>query len=63
MPPMEETINEDEDLLLSKYNLEILPLDTWDRINELVVNQNPVNEVVEVGINNIFFLWNRKRMS
>lgn len=54
-PPMEETINEDEDLLLSKYNLEILPLDTWDRINELVVNQNPVNEVVEVGVNNIFF--------
>ncbi|XP_045534392.1 pseudouridylate synthase 7 homolog [Papilio machaon] len=49
VPPMEETIEEDEDLLLSKYNLEILPMETWDRINTLIVNP-PTDKNVEVDV-------------
>ncbi|KPI98082.1 Pseudouridylate synthase 7-like [Papilio xuthus] len=48
-PPTEEIIDEDEDLLLSKYNLEILPLETWDRINSLIVNP-PTDKNVEVDV-------------
>lgn len=31
----ESDVEDDEDLLLKKYNLEILPMETWDRINKL----------------------------
>ncbi|KOB71198.1 tRNA pseudouridine synthase D [Operophtera brumata] len=34
-PPAGEQVDDDEELLLTKYNVEILPLDTWDQINKL----------------------------
>lgn len=46
--PEEELISEDEDLLLSKYNLEILPMETWDKINTLAVSKEENPECVEV---------------
>ncbi|CAG5042579.1 unnamed protein product [Parnassius apollo] len=46
----EDAINEDEDLLLSKYNAEILPIETWDRINALSINPQPTDEIVEVDV-------------
>lgn len=47
-PLCEEQVDEDEDLLLSKYNVEILPMETWDRINKLVVGTMEPTEKVEV---------------
>lgn len=44
--PDQEEVDEDEEFLLSKYNLEILPMETWDRINKLVVKNT--TEIVEV---------------
>lgn len=38
--PADEAVDDDEDLLLNKYNLEILPMETWDKINSLAVNSN-----------------------
>ncbi|KAI5638639.1 tRNA pseudouridine synthase D (TruD) domain-containing protein [Phthorimaea operculella] len=34
-PPAEKEVVEDEELLFSKYNLEILPMETWDQINKV----------------------------
>lgn len=45
-PPAEAKVDEDEDLLLTKYNLEILPMETWDKINSLITGAS--QEVVEV---------------
>lgn len=44
-------MDEDEDLLLSKYNVEILPMETWDKINRLVVGTAEPTEKVEVRMN------------
>lgn len=30
-------VEDDEDLLFKKYNLEILPMETWDKINKLAI--------------------------
>ena len=49
--PEEDAVSEDEDLLLSKYNLEILPMETWDKINTLAVNKDPDSGCVEVKYN------------
>ncbi|XP_052753373.1 pseudouridylate synthase 7 homolog [Galleria mellonella] len=48
-PPTDDTVDEDEDLLLSKYNVEILPMETWDRINKLVVTEDST-EKVEIDV-------------
>ncbi|XP_068630251.1 pseudouridylate synthase 7 homolog [Battus philenor] len=48
-PPREEDVDEDDDLVISKYNFEILPIETWDRINSLAVNP-PTGESVEVDV-------------
>lgn len=52
-PPEGEQVDEDEDLLLSKYNVEILPMDTWDQINKLVVGAMAATEKVEVRNSNL----------
>lgn len=40
-PAKEESdVEDDEDLLLKKYNLEILPMETWDKINKLALSPN-----------------------
>ncbi|CAG4936418.1 unnamed protein product [Colias eurytheme] len=49
-PPEDETVLEDEDLLLNKYNLEILPMETWDRINKLAMSTGPDYDTVEVDV-------------
>ncbi|GBP87713.1 Multisubstrate pseudouridine synthase 7 [Eumeta japonica] len=52
-PPEEiknEEIKEDEELLLSKYNLELLPMETWDKINCLAICTDPTSERVEVDV-------------
>ncbi|CAH0627462.1 unnamed protein product [Chrysodeixis includens] len=48
--PEEEMVSEDEDLLLTKYNLEILPMETWDRINTLAVSKEADPECVEIDM-------------
>ncbi|KAI5638640.1 tRNA pseudouridine synthase D (TruD) domain-containing protein [Phthorimaea operculella] len=35
LPPGEEVVVQDEELLFSKYNLEILPMETWDQIHKV----------------------------
>lgn len=55
-PPTEEAVVEDEDLLLCKYNVEILPMDTWDQINKIAVCSQPSEEKVEACIHRIFFI-------
>lgn len=47
--PVDETVDEDEDLLLNKYNVEILPMETWDRINEVATSKDENTENVEVS--------------
>ncbi|KAM3961945.1 pseudouridylate synthase 7 homolog [Aphomia sociella] len=49
-PPGDETVDEDEDLLLSKYNVEILPMETWDNINKLVVSEESTDEKVKIDV-------------
>ncbi|XP_049865844.1 pseudouridylate synthase 7 homolog [Pectinophora gossypiella] len=49
-PPEEKEVVEDEDLLLCKYNLELLPMDTWDRINKMAVCADASSDVVEVDV-------------
>lgn len=45
-PPHDEDVVEaDEDLLLCKYNVEILPLDTWNNINNLVIGAEGAENV------------------
>ncbi|XP_059049806.1 pseudouridylate synthase 7 homolog isoform X2 [Achroia grisella] len=44
-PPVDDTVDEDEDLLLTKYNVEILPMETWDNINKLVVTEHTTDKV------------------
>lgn len=42
-------VTDDEDLLLNQYNLEILPLETWDNINSLAMSkENEANQPIEV---------------
>lgn len=56
--PTDEAVDDDEDLLLNKYNLEILPMETWDKINSLAINtvsedaENPKVEVLNFYRNN-----------
>ncbi|XP_037299265.1 pseudouridylate synthase 7 homolog [Manduca sexta] len=52
-PPEEEKVDEDEDLLITKYNLEILPMETWDKINTLSVSQVKTNDVVEIDMTGV----------
>lgn len=49
-PPVQEkeVIDEDEEFLLSKYNLELLPMETWDQINTLAVKDT--TNVVEIDV-------------
>ncbi|XP_047515423.1 pseudouridylate synthase 7 homolog [Pieris napi] len=49
-PPDDGQVVEDEDLLLNKYNLEILPMETWDKINDLTLSNGPVFETVKVDV-------------
>ncbi|XP_022816199.1 pseudouridylate synthase 7 homolog [Spodoptera litura] len=51
--PEEEAVSEDEDLLLSKYNLEILPMETWDKINTLAVSKDPEPDCVEIDMEGV----------
>lgn len=46
--PLEELVEDDEELLLNKYNLEILPMETWDKINKLAVSTEQTSEKIEV---------------
>ncbi|XP_041976553.1 pseudouridylate synthase 7 homolog [Aricia agestis] len=48
--PKDEAVDEDEDLLFNKYNLEILPMETWDKINQLVQDTNTKEEKVEIDV-------------
>ncbi|KAI8428408.1 hypothetical protein MSG28_007233 [Choristoneura fumiferana] len=48
-PPVEEDVEEDEDLLLTKYNVELLPMEVWDQINKLAVSEAS-DEKVEVNV-------------
>ncbi|KAL4719557.1 hypothetical protein ACJJTC_008556, partial [Scirpophaga incertulas] len=48
-PPV-DVVDEDEELLLTKYNVEILPLETWDNINKIAVCQEETTETVEIDV-------------
>ncbi|XP_053602375.1 pseudouridylate synthase 7 homolog [Plodia interpunctella] len=48
-PPEEDSVDEDEELF-SKYNLEILPIETWDNINKLLMTAQPTDEKVEIDV-------------
>lgn len=48
-PPVDKDIEQDEDLLLNKYNVEILPMDEWDRINKLAMSEAS-SEKVEIDV-------------
>ncbi|XP_063531884.1 uncharacterized protein LOC134742638 isoform X1 [Cydia strobilella] len=48
-PPVDKDVEQDEDLLLNKYNVEILPMDEWDRINKLAVSEAST-EKVEIDV-------------
>ncbi|XP_063620984.1 pseudouridylate synthase 7 homolog [Cydia splendana] len=48
-PPVDKDVEQDEDLLLNKYNVEILPMDEWDRINKLAVSEAS-SEKVEIDV-------------
>ncbi|XP_032511316.2 pseudouridylate synthase 7 homolog [Danaus plexippus] len=48
--PLEELVEDDEELLLNKYNLEILPMETWDKINKLAVSTEQTSEKIEVDV-------------
>ncbi|KAL4708729.1 hypothetical protein ACJJTC_002564 [Scirpophaga incertulas] len=48
-PPV-DVVDEDEELLLTKYNVEILPLETWDNINKIAVCQEETSETVEIDV-------------
>ncbi|KAJ2939594.1 hypothetical protein O0L34_g14310 [Tuta absoluta] len=53
-PPAEKEVEEDEELLFSKYNLEILPMETWDRINKVALSAgNDSLDVVEIDATDI----------
>lgn len=44
-------MDDDEDLLFNKYNVEILPMETWDRINKVSLSKGAQTaENVEVSI-------------
>ncbi|XP_075970106.1 pseudouridine synthase 7 [Anticarsia gemmatalis] len=49
--PSDVAIDDDEELLLNKYNLEILPMETWDKINSLAVNSS--DEKVEIDMEGV----------
>ncbi|XP_050672775.1 pseudouridylate synthase 7 homolog [Leptidea sinapis] len=50
-PPADgNAILDDDDLLLNKYNLEILPLETWDKINKLTLCTGPDFGSVELDV-------------
>nr|XP_049703192.1 pseudouridylate synthase 7 homolog [Helicoverpa armigera] len=51
--PEEEAVVEDEYLLLTKYNLEILPTETWDKINNLAVSKDPEPDCVEIDMEGV----------
>lgn len=56
-PPADSEVLEDEDLL-TKYNLEILPMETWDNINKISMDTNNSAEPVKVSsIFNYFILY------
>ncbi|XP_046960661.1 pseudouridylate synthase 7 homolog [Vanessa cardui] len=44
-PPIDEDVVDDEDLILNKYNLEILPMETWDNINKLAISPEKLEPV------------------
>ncbi|XP_072940948.1 pseudouridylate synthase 7 homolog [Epargyreus clarus] len=48
--PKEKDIDEDEELVLNKYNLEILPIETWDNINKLAVAKTPLTDKVQIDV-------------
>ncbi|CAG9785339.1 unnamed protein product [Diatraea saccharalis] len=48
--PVDDKFDEDEDLLFTKYNLEILPMNTWDNINKLVVTKEDPTAKVEIDV-------------
>ncbi|XP_028026407.1 pseudouridylate synthase 7 homolog [Bombyx mandarina] len=52
-PPEDEVIDDDESLLLNKYNLEILPMEIWDKINVLSLGSKTTTESVEIDANDI----------
>lgn len=53
-PDIEEP-EDDEDLLLNKYNPEILPMETWNQINKVALSKGSDVEKVEVSICPICF--------
>ncbi|CAK1552448.1 unnamed protein product [Leptosia nina] len=49
--PEDEEPMDDEDLLLNKYNLEILPMETWDRINKMTLcSGTSLEDIVEIDV-------------
>ncbi|CAH2107859.1 unnamed protein product [Euphydryas editha] len=48
-PPADIEVMEDEDLL-NKYNLEILPMDTWDNINKISIATDNSVEPVKIDV-------------
>ncbi|XP_023944942.2 pseudouridylate synthase 7 homolog [Bicyclus anynana] len=50
VPTVDDAVD-DEDLLLNKYNPEILPMETWDRINKVAISTNAEHvEKVQVDV-------------
>lgn len=48
--PQDGQVVADEDLLLNKYNLEILAMETWDKLNKLTLSSGPDFETVKVSL-------------
>ncbi|XP_045764950.1 pseudouridylate synthase 7 homolog [Maniola jurtina] len=48
--PRDEEVVDDEDLLHNKYNPEILPMETWDRINKVATTTGSDVEKVQVDV-------------
>ncbi|XP_050342575.1 pseudouridylate synthase 7 homolog [Nymphalis io] len=44
-PPVDEDVVDDEDLIINKYNLEILPMETWDNINKVAISPEKIAPV------------------
>lgn len=51
--PTEDQAEEDDELLLSKYNVDILPMDMWDQINKVSIGT--AAEPVEVSYRRLLF--------
>lgn len=44
---------EDDDDLVNRYRIEQLPIETWDKLHKIVVQEGDSNEVIEIDVTNV----------